>query len=121
MIRRPPRSTRTDTLFPYTTLFRSCSLEAQRIAWLARWADSLLDDRIGNMQRKTSTRILHDDMAGLPSPWHRASRAGDAIPLPFASDRPGDRPEPAQPADPGTHAPDAGRPDARPRDRQRRS
>src|SRR3546814_1061063 len=25
MIRRPPRSTRTDTLFPYTTLFRSCA------------------------------------------------------------------------------------------------
>src|SRR3546814_3714354 len=24
LIRRPPRSTRTDTLFPYTTLFRSC-------------------------------------------------------------------------------------------------
>src|SRR3546814_1776244 len=27
MIRRPPRSTRTDTLFPYTTLFRSCLAE----------------------------------------------------------------------------------------------
>src|SRR3546814_7734816 len=28
MIRRPPRSTRTDTLFPYTTLFRSkCSID----------------------------------------------------------------------------------------------
>src|SRR3546814_12425909 len=27
MIRRPPRSTRTDTLFPYTTLFRSLRLE----------------------------------------------------------------------------------------------
>src|SRR3546814_14065849 len=26
MIRRPPRSTRTDTLFPYTTLFRSGSI-----------------------------------------------------------------------------------------------
>src|SRR3546814_9535824 len=26
MIRRPPRSTRTDTLFPYTTLFRSPAL-----------------------------------------------------------------------------------------------
>src|SRR3546814_18459039 len=26
MIRRPPRSTRTDTLFPYTTLFRSYGL-----------------------------------------------------------------------------------------------
>src|SRR3546814_19638351 len=25
MIRRPPRSTRTDTLFPYTTLFRSAN------------------------------------------------------------------------------------------------
>src|SRR3546814_1292629 len=30
MIRRPPRSTRTDTLFPYTTLFRSQLEEAQR-------------------------------------------------------------------------------------------
>src|SRR3546814_7552528 len=28
MIRRPPRSTRTDTLFPYTTLFRSLAGEA---------------------------------------------------------------------------------------------
>src|SRR3546814_2867899 len=27
MIRRPPRSTRTDTLFPYTTLFRSAIVE----------------------------------------------------------------------------------------------
>src|SRR3546814_12747905 len=27
MIRRPPRSTRTDTLFPYTTLFRSAHVE----------------------------------------------------------------------------------------------
>src|SRR3546814_2621995 len=26
MIRRPPRSTRTDTLFPYTTLFRSADV-----------------------------------------------------------------------------------------------
>src|SRR3546814_11919859 len=30
MIRRPPRSTRTDTLFPYTTLFRSDRTEARR-------------------------------------------------------------------------------------------
>src|SRR3546814_14749018 len=27
MLRRPPRSTRTDTLFPYTTLFRSALLD----------------------------------------------------------------------------------------------
>src|SRR3546814_6880343 len=32
MIRRPPRSTRTDTLFPYTTLFRSdLSLDGERM------------------------------------------------------------------------------------------
>src|SRR3546814_2427471 len=30
MIRRPPRSTRTDTLFPYATLFRSRLFEALR-------------------------------------------------------------------------------------------
>src|SRR3546814_6202763 len=30
MIRRPPRSTRTDTLFPYTTLFRSLVVAQQR-------------------------------------------------------------------------------------------
>src|SRR3546814_5584690 len=30
MIRRPPRSTRTDTLFPYTTLFRSISTKGGR-------------------------------------------------------------------------------------------
>src|SRR3546814_3199605 len=30
IIRRPPRSTRTDTLFPYTTLFRSLNLRADR-------------------------------------------------------------------------------------------
>src|SRR3546814_13453692 len=29
MIRRPPRSTRTDTLFPYTTLFRSAGAGAE--------------------------------------------------------------------------------------------
>src|SRR3546814_6407171 len=38
MIRRPPRSTRTDTLFPYTTLFRShplvrCCSAPARLKW----------------------------------------------------------------------------------------
>src|SRR3546814_12855957 len=32
MIRRPPRSTRTDTLFPYTTLFRSLHQTGEREA-----------------------------------------------------------------------------------------
>src|SRR3546814_18534215 len=34
MIRRPPRSTRTDTLFPYTTLFRS-DVERALASWYA--------------------------------------------------------------------------------------
>src|SRR3546814_3600565 len=32
MIRRPPRSTRTDTLFPYTTLFRSLDMLGSQAA-----------------------------------------------------------------------------------------
>src|SRR3546814_10982431 len=43
MIRRPPRSTRTDTLFPYTTLFRSrlerCSAVLTVGAQYAYWRD----------------------------------------------------------------------------------
>src|SRR3546814_10598248 len=34
MIRRPPRSTRTDTLFPYTTLFRSRKNAREKVATL---------------------------------------------------------------------------------------
>src|SRR3546814_8435830 len=40
MIRRPPRSTRTDTLFPYTTLFRS-----------PRASEQLLAARLGQIDR----------------------------------------------------------------------
>src|SRR3546814_3140128 len=36
MIRRPPRSTRTDTLFPYTTLFRSGDLLAAKLGRLVQ-------------------------------------------------------------------------------------
>src|SRR3546814_2403174 len=37
MIRRPPRSTRTDTLFPYTTLFRSiAALRPAMLKWLQK-------------------------------------------------------------------------------------
>src|SRR3546814_7183697 len=41
MIRRPPRSTRTDTLFPYTTLFRSLidhpDFNGERLAKVRSW------------------------------------------------------------------------------------
>src|SRR3546814_3394577 len=38
MIRRPPRSTRTDTLFPYTTLFRSIASSVSRASKVRRMA-----------------------------------------------------------------------------------
>src|SRR3546814_3317016 len=40
MIRRPPRSTRTDTLFPYTTLFRSArrrEIEVMKLVGATDW------------------------------------------------------------------------------------
>src|SRR3546814_4446712 len=43
MIRRPPRSTRTDTLFPYTTLFRS----GRKVL--------VLTQRIGHLEAITAT------------------------------------------------------------------
>src|SRR3546814_6330858 len=45
MIRRPPRSTRTDTLFPYTTLFRS----AERDPALAEVFDELVPFGLGGL------------------------------------------------------------------------
>src|SRR3546814_20775603 len=43
MSRRPPRSTLTDTLFPYTTLFRSCRNGASKR--YARWSTRSFYDR----------------------------------------------------------------------------
>src|SRR3546814_9179573 len=42
MIRRPPRSTRTDTLFPYTTLFRS--------VWASAWYTFTSRSRNGTLR-----------------------------------------------------------------------
>src|SRR3546814_21106796 len=43
MIRRPPRSTRTDTLFPYTTLFRSRPLDRDTVAVIHAAFDDIED------------------------------------------------------------------------------
>src|SRR3546814_10183743 len=55
MKRRPPRSTRTDTLFPYTTLFRSCcphrtrtkSIRSLHLHGLPRRAGKITEQCIG--------------------------------------------------------------------------
>src|SRR3546814_3571827 len=48
MIRRPPRSTRTDTLFPYTTLFRSQPELGTISNWLSEHGFSFY--RLNNLQ-----------------------------------------------------------------------
>src|SRR3546814_8508605 len=48
MIRRPPRSTRTDTLFPYTTLFRSRYGQTPEPVTPYQKAAQLWDERIGS-------------------------------------------------------------------------
>src|SRR3546814_9519276 len=47
MIRRPPRATRTDTLFPYTTLFRSQALSFASPLFLTILAVPILGERVG--------------------------------------------------------------------------
>src|SRR3546814_3815026 len=48
MIRRPPRSTRTDTLFPYTTLFRSACIAPDYVfaheSVMPRYVDALVKE-----------------------------------------------------------------------------
>src|SRR3546814_12186934 len=63
MLRRPPRSTRTDTLFPYTTLFRSEAV-ADAVEAAARQADlgmfvGDVADRVGERaQRRVHPRLV---------------------------------------------------------------
>src|SRR3546814_20338821 len=57
MIRRPPRSTRTDTLFPYTTLFRSMNDAYFR---------ALYDGWLGANSHKTGLKIIADYLLSYP-------------------------------------------------------
>src|SRR3546814_7056577 len=58
MIRRPPRSTRTDTLFPYTTLFRSST---RPTSWsISRRCSSSL-----RVRRSSATTWLEAEISGV--------------------------------------------------------
>src|SRR3546814_9711948 len=66
MIRRPPRSTRTDTLFPYTTLFRS-----RRDDRHATHPDSSADHRLRRFSRRLAQRRSADPTHRLSPPLRR--------------------------------------------------
>src|SRR3546814_8848117 len=98
MIRRPPRSTRTDTLLPYTTLFRSAdgagpgtgarsrgeldaSARAHRhVALYAHPADGRADDRALSRRagRSVADRRVHLSATGALE--RHAQRGADAAP-----------------------------------------
>src|SRR3546814_10023326 len=75
MIRRPPRSTRTDTLFPYTTLFRSVGLDrggellharVERVSGCPGAQLDLFSDRLGAADQQ----LLEAADAGVRSEEH---------------------------------------------------
>src|SRR3546814_6299769 len=75
MIRRPPRSTRTDTLFPYTTLFRSLHRVQRKLADVERdelpFGEAAVLKRVfriarlGEVARRKLARIGDDEAARL--------------------------------------------------------
>src|SRR3546814_3685135 len=83
MIRRPPRSTRTDTLFPYTTLFRSRKRQPrqpQLRGRLGREVAGPAGDREGRLEQLRRP--------GQPEPRPQARRPPAANPRPARSQRP---------------------------------
>src|SRR3546814_16803391 len=83
MIRRPPRSTRTDTLFPYTTLFRSSPPEVQHEP-----PDPRPDGR---------ARGPRHPRGRLREPRHRPADQRCPLPPGRQGNLPADRPRPARP------------------------
>src|SRR3546814_11771606 len=73
MIRRPPRSTRTDTLFPYTTLFRSQALGTTPASARLRLTISALPNPPRTSLAKPSIFRLHTER----SDWTLAARIGE--------------------------------------------
>src|SRR3546814_16046201 len=63
MIRRPPRSTRTDTLFPYTTLFRS----RHRISLRRQRAVAVAGERAGGVRVDCETGLAAGDLEQDPA------------------------------------------------------
>src|SRR3546814_12750769 len=78
MIRRPPRSTRTDTLFPYTTLFRSETgkpRSAKEIAALEQLIKGAVgyDQGRGDVVAVSARKFVAADAEGLGEKWYEAS------------------------------------------------
>src|SRR3546814_20707794 len=78
MRRRPPRATRTDTLFPYTTLFRSQGLQAKPFATAYSYLRRL--DEGADLRRAVEPPLAHEFLE-----WSRAGTSRDAMPVTVAA------------------------------------
>src|SRR3546814_11503966 len=66
MIRRPPRSTRTDTLFPYTTLFRSS--RPTRRPFAPTWSRGRPSGSCGLAEQEALDRDARSELHGAAEP-----------------------------------------------------
>src|SRR3546814_21164482 len=92
MIRRPPRSTRTDTLLPYTTLFRSTQEPRGTLLWdFLRFVDGLRPKffLMENVRGLLSAALKHRPIAERPekggAPLEEDESPGSVVRL-FARD-----------------------------------
>src|SRR3546814_8902608 len=72
MIRRPPRSTRTDTLFPYTTLFRSQAAGSEAMGTMERYSKvgmQELDQRLSKIVEAARKQPVSVYRYGAPWVW----------------------------------------------------
>src|SRR3546814_15665189 len=74
MIRRPPRSTRTDTLFPYTTLFRSSKTTPLVMSALEQ---ALFTRRRHNVRFTAKGLVFHSDAGSQAVHRDRVHRSAD--------------------------------------------
>src|SRR3546814_9614946 len=75
MIRRPPRSTRTDTLFPYTTLFRSQAAKNPGVN--ARYANIVHNDLNDNSGRVRCRELLTRNLRNFGRTQHYSEEEAD--------------------------------------------
>src|SRR3546814_2445034 len=81
MIRRPPRSTRTDTLFPYTTLFRSAASAALDDAFERQSAEDIkrmmTADHIAVTPYYETPQTVAAQIASLPELKYKQTNIGE--------------------------------------------
>src|SRR3546814_14344703 len=81
MIRRPPRSTRTDTLFPYTTLFRSkeaLTAASESLTAITADREQLADQLEAGRTKVVEAKAAHDKARDARATARQALAEGDA-------------------------------------------